>query len=72
MPPVDLFLSDAQVVSEALLHDSEIHANGVDLLLQRDLLCVRTVQRAAQQVAKLRQHGVGAFHVLVHHRRDGI
>src|ERR1035438_4635149 len=57
----------AQILPETLFHDSEVAFQQLQLLFERDLLGVCCAQRAPQQVAQVRQHGVGMVYIFVHY-----
>ena len=57
---------------EALLHDVRVQLQQLQFLAQRSHVARARLQARAQQVGESRQQPIGALHVDLHERRDGV
>src|SRR5712692_435503 len=60
------------MVFESLLHQVEIKSRDFQFFGEWNLIRARSLQRQAQQITELRNHGVGDANVFIHHRRNRI
>ena len=65
-------VADTQFFFVALLHQIQIQMRDLQFIGERDFVRARGAQRQAQQIAELREHHVGGFHVFIHHRRNRV
>src|SRR5262245_37248548 len=64
--------TDFEAVAEPDLLDLEVFIEVLHLTPYGDLLHAGAVQREPQEIAEARNHTVGAFHITIHERRDGV
>ena len=61
-----------QAVAESLARDLEIRLEDGELLLELDLALLSAPKHLAQEIAQVRQHGVGGGWVALNQRRDAL
>src|ERR1051326_8029851 len=59
-------------LAEAHLLDFEVFIEVLHLAFQRDLLNAGTIEGEPQKIAEPRDHAVGALHITIHERGDGV